>query len=182
MRGIRKWAWSGAVLALGALVVWMGLPGGAQAQYPPPTGSVTLLASDATPAVGQSVVLGVQIVGPTGAPVAGESCTFVITQQPGTDAVVAAGSVTTDAAGRAETTLNVGSTAGLIGVQAQCGEFSALTSVVASAAQAVSLPATGEGSMASNGGSFPWLVALMTGAVLALAVVGVRRAGSRRSS
>lgn len=187
MRGIRKWAirrwaWSGAVLALGALLVWMGLPGGAQAQYPPPTGSVTLLASDATPAVGQSVVLSVQIVDPTGTPVVGESCLFAVTQQPGTDAYVVAGPVITDAAGMAQTTLNVGSTPGLIGVEAQCGELSALTSVVAGAAQAVGLPATGDGSMASGGGSLLWLVALATGVVLALAAVGVRRAGSRRPS
>ena len=86
------------------------------------------------------------------------------------------------AAGMAQTTLNVGSTPGLINVKAQCGDLSALTSVVAGAAQAVGLPATGDGSMASSGGSFPWLVALATGVVLGLAAVGVRRVGSRRSS
>jgi hypothetical protein len=170
------------VLALGALVAWIALPGGAQAQYPPPTGSVTLSVSSAMPTLGESVVLGVQIVSPTGAPVAGASCSFAITEQPGTDAYVVAGPVATDAAGMVETTLNVGSTPGLISVQAQCGELSALTSVVAGAAQAVALPATGEGSMASSGGSFPWLVALAAGVVLALAAVGARRAGSRRSS
>jgi hypothetical protein len=170
------------VLALGALVAWMALPGGAQAQYPPPTGSVTLSVSSATPTLGESVVLGVQIVSPTGAPVAGASCSFAIMEQPGTDAYVVAGPVATDVAGIVETTLNVGSTPGLISVQAQCGELSALTSVVAGAAQAVALPATGEGSMASSGGSFPWLVALAAGVVLALAAVGARRAGSRRSS
>ena len=182
MRGMWRWARSGIVLALGALVAWMALPGGAQAQYPPPTGSVTLSVSSATPAVGESVVVGVQIVSPTGAPVAGASCSFAIKGQPGTDAYVVAGPVTTDAAGMAETTLNVGSTPGLVSVQAQCGELSALTSVVAGAAQAVALPATGDGSMASSGGSFPWLVALAAGVVLALAAVGVRRVGSRRSS
>jgi 5'-nucleotidase len=182
MRGMWRWAPSGIVLALGALVAWMALPGGAQAQYPPPTGSVTLSVSSATPAVGESVVLGVQIVSPTGTPVAGASCSFAITEQPGTDAYVVAGPVATDAAGIAATTLNVGSTPGLISVQAQCGELSAMTSVVAGAAQAVALPATGEGSMASSGGLSPWLVALAAGVVLALAAAGVRRAGSRRSS
>jgi hypothetical protein len=182
MIGMQRWAWSGAVLALGALVAWMVIPGGAQAQYPPPTGSVTLSVSNTTPAVGESVVLSIQIVDATGAPVVGQSCTFAVTQQPGTDARVAAGPVTTDAAGMAQTTLDIGSTPGLVGVQAQCGELSALTSVVAGAAQAVGLPATGDGSMASSGGSFPWLVALAAGVVLALAAVGVRRAGSRRSS
>jgi hypothetical protein len=182
MRGMWRWTRSGIVLALVALVAWMGLPGGVQAQYPPPTGSVTLSVSSATPAVGESVVLGVQIVSPTGAPVAGASCSFAITQQPGTDAYVMAGPVAADAAGMAQTTLNVGSTPGLISVQAQCGELSALTSVVAGAARAVALPATGDGSMASSGGSFPWLVALAAGVVLALAAVGARRAGSRRSS
>jgi hypothetical protein len=82
----------------------------------------------------------------------------------------------------AETTLDVGSTPGLINVKAQCGELSAMTSVVAGAAQAVALPATGEGSMASSGGSFPWLVALAVGVGLALAAMGARRVGSRRSS
>jgi len=181
MRGMWRWARGGTVLALGALVAWMAIPGGAQAQYPPPTGSVTLSVSTATPMVGQSVVLGVQIVSPTGAPVAGASCLFAIMQQPGTDAYVMAGPVATDAAGMAETTLNVGSTPGLVNVKAQCGELSAMTSVVAGAAQTVALPATGEGSMASSGGSFPWLVALAICVGLALAAVGARRVGSRRS-
>ena len=182
MRGIWRWARGGIVLALGALVAWMAIPGGAQAQYPPPTGSVTLSVSTVTPEIGTSVDLGVQIVSPTGAPVAGVSCSFAIMQQPGTDAYVVAGPVSTDAAGMVQTALNVGSTPGLISVQAQCGELSALTSVVAGAAQAVALPATGDGSMASSGGSFPWLVALAAGVVLALAAVGARRAGARRSS
>jgi hypothetical protein len=182
MIGMWRWTLSGAVLALSALVVWMGVPGGAQAQYPPPTGSVTLVASEATPAVGESVVLSVRIVDPTGNPVVGQSCSFAITQQPGTDAYVVSGPVTTDSAGMAETTLTVGTTEGLIGVQAQCGELSALTSVVAGSAQAVGLPATGEGSMASGSGFSPWLVALAVGVVLALAAAGVRRVGSRRSS
>ena len=200
-KGMWRWTRSGAVLALGALVMWMGVPGGAQAQYPPPTGSATLLASDATPAVGGSVVLSVQIVDTTGAPVAGASCLFTITEQPGTNASVLAGPVITDAAGMAETTLTVGTIQGLIGVQAQCGELAALTSVVASAAAgaapapvgavpapagavpAVGLPATGDGSMASSdGGALPWLVALTVGVALALAVGGVRRARSRHSS
>lgn len=181
-KGLWRWTRSGAVLALGTLVIWMGVPGGAQAQYPPPTGSATLLASDATPTVGESVVLNVQIVDTAGAPVEGASCLFTIAEQPGTNASVLAGPVITDAAGIAETTLTVGSIQGIIGVQAQCGELSALTSVVAGAAQAVGLPATGDGSMASGGGSLLWLVALATGVVLALAAVGVRRAGSRRSS
>jgi hypothetical protein len=182
MRGNWRWARGSVVLVLSALAAWMALPGGAQAQYPPPTGSVTLSVSTATPTVGESVVLSVQIVNPTGTPVAGASCSFAITKQPGTDAYVVAGPVTTDAAGMAETTLTVGSMPGPIDVQAQCGDLSALTSVVAGAAQAVALPATGEGSMASSGGSFPWLAVLAFGVVLALAGAGVRRAGSRRSS
>ncbi len=203
-KGMWRWTRSGAVLALGALVVWMGVPGGAQAQYPPPTGSATLLASDVTPTVGGSVALNVQIVDTEGAPVEGASCLFTIAEQPGTNAHVLAGPVITDAAGIAETTLTVGSIQGLIGVQAQCGELTALTSVVAGAAigaapappapigavpapagavPAVGLPATGDGSMASSdGGATPWLVALTVGVALALAVGGVRRARSRHSS
>jgi hypothetical protein len=182
MRGIWRWARGSVVLALCALAGLMALPGGAQAQYPPPTGSVTLSVSTATPTVGESVVLSVQIVNPTGTPVAGASCSFAITEQPGTDAYVVAGPVTTDVAGMAETTLTVGSTPGAIDVLAQCGDLSAVTSVIAGGAQAVALPATGEGSMASSGGSFPWLVVLACGVILALAGAGVRRAGSRRSS
>ena len=183
MRGMWTWTRNGIVLALAALVAWTAIPNGAQAQYPPPTGSVTLSVSTATPEVGQSIILSVQIVDPTGSVVAGQSCTFAVTQQPGIDAYVAAGPVITSSAGVAETTLNVGSAPGVIGVEAQCGELSALTSVVAgAAAQAISLPATGEGSMASSGGSLPWLAALAAGVVLALVAVGVRRVGSRRSS
>jgi len=181
MRGMWRWAKSGVVLVLAVAVGWMAFPNVSQAQYPPPTGSVSLSVSSSTPTVGQSVVLSVQIVDPTGTAVAGTSCSFAITQQPGADAFVVAGPVVTDAAGMANTTLNVGTTPGLIGVEAQCGELSALTSVVAGAAQAVGLPATGEGSMASNGGSFPWPVAIAAGAALALAL-GIRRARSRRSN
>ncbi len=184
MKGVRRWARSGVVLAIGALAAWLAIPGTAVAQYPPPTGSVTLSAADPTPAVGESVVLSVEVIDPAGAPVSGLSCSFAITQQPGADASVWAGPAVTDAAGRAETTLNVGSAEGLIAVQARCGELSALTSVVAgaAAAQPVALPATGDGAMASSDGAFPWQFALAAGVGLTLVAVGVRRVlGSRRS-
>ena len=123
----------------------------AMAQYPPVRGNVVLAAGDATPALGGQTTVSATVVDEAGNAVSGLSCTFSVAQQPGTDASVEQGPFTTDATGRVSTTLNAGSAAGTIVVEAACGELSAAVSVVAtscpqtSGAPSASLFGTGAG-------------------------------------
>jgi hypothetical protein len=141
----------------------LSLIGQAWAQYPPPAGSVVLAAGDATPGLGVEVAVTATVLDSSGLPAAGVACTFHIAQQPGGDASVDPGPVTTDAAGNVSTRLQTGSTAGTIAVEAVCGELSALVSVVASAGQEgaapppASLPDTGVGATPEDGGGASWV-------------------------
>jgi hypothetical protein len=92
----------------------------------------------------------------TGAPVAGETCVFVIEFEPGTDAAVGSKTITktTDASGRAEANLYTGTTPGVIVVRIQAGELSSvvLVDVGSSPAPPASLleitpPSTGDGGL-----------------------------------
>ena len=144
MKTINIAAWSVAAgLALG---LGVGLASQAWAQYPPPTGSVVLATESTTAQLGEEIDLSVTVQDETGASAAGVDCTFLITQQPGDDASVDAGPFTTDSEGNASTTLNSGSTEGIIVVEATCGELSAQVSVVAGdeAAPPASLPDAGD--------------------------------------
>lgn len=125
-----------AVLTVVGVGVWALLSQPAGAQYPPPASTVALAASDIAPAVGDTVSIAASITDPTGDPVAGTACTFAIASQPGDNASVEAGPVTTNEDGVAATLLSVGSTEGTIVVEADCGELSGLVSVVAGAAEA----------------------------------------------
>ncbi len=164
-----------ALVALSTLLLEV-----AQAQYPPPTGSLTLRASTATPAVGSVLGVSATALDQTGAPVAGVACSFEIISQPGNDATVDRGPIATDANGVANTTLNVGSTPGNIVVGARCGELSSQVLVSAgAAAPAVQLPATGQG---PDGSRAPdWLTSVALGGLGALALgLGLRRALPRK--
>ena len=122
-------------LAAGLLLVGM-LGGTASAQYPPPTGSVSMSTSNATPAAGTSVSISTTVLNQFGSPAFGLSCTFQVLSQPGSSAVVDAGPKVTDDNGIAATTLNVGTTAGTIVVGANCGELSSQVSVAVQGAPA----------------------------------------------
>jgi len=93
--------------------------------------------------------------------VSGLACTFDIASQPGSDAAVYPGPVYTDPTGTATTSLQVGSTAGPIIVDANCGDLTAQVSVVSGAAVAVQLPATGEGPDSGSGSPFAGLWILL---------------------
>lgn len=122
-----------AVIALVGLTWLAATP--ASAQYPPPAGStVAMAAENLAPVVGGSVSVAATVVDPAGSPVEGAQCTFAIVSQPGSDASVDAGPVTTNADGVATSALNVGSTEGTIVVEASCGDVSSQISVVAGAA------------------------------------------------
>ena len=161
-------------LGLG-IVLAVGLLAQALAQYPPVTGNVVLAAADATPDLGEEVTLTAAVLDENAEPLAGVECTFSIASQPGDDAAVDPGPLTTDTNGNVSTTLDTGSAEGTIVVEANCGELSAQVSLVAGAAEPpasqpgaeppASLPDTGSGAGSSSAGWPIW--ALMAGGVVA---------------
>ena len=169
----RSRTWFVAVaLAMGLA---LGLLTQAWAQYPPPGGSVVLSAGATALDVGDEVALTATVLDQDGTPAAGVECTFSIADQPGADAAVDAGPFTTDAAGNVSTTLDAGSTAGTIAVEANCGELSAQVSVVASEAAApppASYPETGVG---EDGGGLNWAfwALIAAGAIAGLSGLGL---------
>ena len=148
------WSWRLALLAT-ALLLAATAWGTARAQYPPPTGNVTLTSSITAPQVGDTITITALVRDVAGAAVSGLACTFDIASQPGSDASVYPGPVYTDLTGAVTTTLQVGSASGPIVLNANCGDLSAQVSVVAGTAAAVQLPATGEGP--DSGGSSPFV-------------------------
>src|SRR3990172_9325179 len=96
------------------------LAGEAGAQYPPAIGGVIVSSGDATPGPNETVAVSATVVDEAGNPIAGASCSFSISEQPGGDASVEAGPFTTDSAGEVSTTLQSGSLGGEIVVKASC--------------------------------------------------------------
>jgi len=173
------WSWGLAVLAT-ALLLAATAWGTARAQYPPPTGNVTLTSSITAPQVGDTITITALVRDVAGAAVSGLACSFDIASQPGLDASVYPGPVYTDLTGVATTTLSLGSTPGPIILDANCGDLSGQVSVVAGTAAAVQLPATGEGPDSEGGSVFVglWvlLAACMAGVGLLVARDLARRA------
>ena len=139
------WNWRLAVLATALLLAATTAGGTTRAQYPPPTGNVTLTSSITAPQVGDTITITALVRDVAGVAVSGLACTFDIASQPGSDASVYPGPVYTDLTGVATTSLRVGSASGPIILDANCGDLSAQVSVVAGSAVAIQLPATGEG-------------------------------------
>ncbi len=154
--------------------------GAARAQYPPPTGNVTLATETTAATPGSTVPISATVRDQFGSVVAGTTCTFSVTSQPGTDATVLAGPFITDASGVARSNLNVGSTPGTIVIDCLCGELSAQATVVNSTeAAAVGLPSTGAGQTDDSPAAIAWALTIAAGAALGiggtLAVIMVRR-------
>ena len=145
---------------------------GLQTDVDQPT--TTISADNASVAAGGETNVTVNIVDDAGNPVAGTECTFSISSQPGTDASVDAGPVTTDANGNATTTVQVGNTEGQIDIEATCGSETVTVSVVAGAAASppASLPQAGAEGVTSTGGSASTLL------VMLLAALGVTLTGA----
>ena len=112
---------------LGAIVIlavgFAAIASLAHAQYPSPTGGVSAQAGDTTTSPGDTTILSCSVVGPDGTPVPNVPCTFTITSQSGDDAAVGSLSVTklTDSQGIATAELYVGTTPGVIVVEAESG-------------------------------------------------------------
>ena len=138
-----------------------------------PPGKLTLTIPDESLAPNDEVEVTATLVDDNGDPVVGVDCTFSIFSQPGDDATVDPGPVTTDADGKASTTLNVGSTPGIVEVQADCNGFSQLLDVTVSP----SLPATGAALEADGGfsvGLWAMIGALVGATAAALSLYGWR--------
>ena len=182
-----KWSSIGSKwVALAAAVLMIGIMGATASavQYPPPTGNVSMTASNAAPAAGSTISISATAMDPTGAVLANLACTFNIVSQPGTSAVVDAGPKTTNASGVATTSLNVGTTAGTVVVGTLCGELSSQVTVQVAAAAGVRMPATGTGPVDSAPYGLAMIAGLLAGGLTflfagsALCVVARRVRGS----
>ncbi|MEX1253935.1 MAG: hypothetical protein WEE64_06295 [Dehalococcoidia bacterium] len=165
----------GATLCVSATKVWEEAeetPSPTATEQPGGEGGVDVEVSDDDVEVGEEVDVTATVADENGDPVVGEDCMFSIVSQPGDDASVDAGPVTSDENGQATTSLSAGSTAGTVQVQADCGVFSAVLDVVVSPA---ALPATGGGEPDST--SWAWLSALLVaaGAVALTGSLAMRR-------
>ena len=126
----------GILVALTVFAAFVMASNAAIAQYPQPTGNLTLTSSTVTTTTGASVTLTCNLRDTTGAPIANAACTFAIESEPGTDAAVGSKVVTrtTDANGVATTVLQTGSTPGQIVVSATSGTFRSVTVVTVAGA------------------------------------------------
>ncbi len=157
----------GLILGLGA-----GLASQAEAQNPPPVGSVLLASTDTTPGLAEEITISAGVQGQAGVATAGVACTFRLTKQPGDDATVDDGPFFTDGAGQVLTTLNSGTTEGIIIVEATCGDVSAQDSLLVGeqSPPPVSLPDAG-GRADVDGAGWAFLVLLATEVVIALGIL-----------
>jgi hypothetical protein len=131
-------------------------------------GGIDVSASDDSPAPGDQVTVTATAMDADGNPVEGAECTFRIHTQPGDDASVDEGPVTTDANGQATTTLNVGSTVGTVEVLATCGIFNEVLAVDVG----VGLPVTGGATSSSDTSN--WLLVVAGLAALGLGALALR--------
>ena len=115
-----------ALAALSVLAIGLAfVVGASHAQYPPPGGGVSIESSDTTTDPGDNVLLTCEVFEGDGSPVPNVGCTMTIVSQPGNTASVGSISVTklTNSQGIATTNLFVGTTPGIIIVEAEANGF-----------------------------------------------------------
>lgn len=176
---------------LGRMLVALMLPvaglaamvGVASAQYPPPVGNCVVTTTAAATDEGGSVRVTVTVRDLDGKVVSGEPVAVSITAQPGSGASVVADATATDVNGVVMATLNVGSAAGVVTVQALAEDVSCSgsVSVVGGEVQpeVIAPPDTGFGPGASNGSSVP--VAGLAFAAVALGAMAVAVGASKKT-
>ncbi|MEX1254632.1 MAG: Ig-like domain-containing protein [Dehalococcoidia bacterium] len=140
-----------------------GSPGGGESP-----GGVDVTISDDSVAPGDTVDVTATATDADGNPVVGAECTFRIYNQPGDDASVEEGPVTTDENGQATAALDVGSTIGTVEVLATCGAFAEVLAVDVG----VGLPSTGGGGASSDASN--WLLLAAGLAALGLGALSLR--------
>jgi hypothetical protein len=152
-----------AIAALFALTtVALGVsPQTSNAQYPPPIGSLTALASTTNAQTGENVTLTCLLLDDGGQPIADEPCTIGISLEPGDDAAVGSKVVTktTNDAGEATTNLFTGSSPGIIVISMAANGLTGSVTVNVSAAAsppaapldgAITPPDTGDAGLAAR--------------------------------
>jgi hypothetical protein len=178
-----------ALATIGLLVALAIAGGTASAQYPPPVGSVTTNVSETTPATGASVTCTCKVLDTVGSPVAGETCTFAIVSQPGTDAHLSSTTAVTNAQGIATVTLFTGSAPGSIVVSSTARGIQSQATVTAKAATPAAptapatpgaAPPTGAGQGEGGTPALPWIMAIGAAVALGLASLFVLQAVAGR--
>lgn len=178
---MRKLTSLGAAVAVLLLTVaWHS--GIAQAQYPTPSGNLTVATSQTTALVGGSVTVSATLRDVDGNRLASHSCILHIANQPGSDASVTPANANTDAAGVVTATVYVGRTPGTVAVRVTCGAVTGGVDVVAGVAvgpgapppSAIELPSTGSGAGPRSGGTNVTVVLGMAVVLLALGIQAVR--------
>ncbi len=178
---MRRMTSLGAVVAVLLLTVaWRS--GIAQAQYPTPSGNLTVAASQTTATAGQSVTITATLRDVNGNRLANHSCILYLANQPGTDASVTPANANTDAAGVVTAAVYVGRTPGTVVVRVTCGAVTGSVDVVAGVAvgpatppaAAIELPGTGSGPGQQSGGTDVTVVLGMAVVLLALGIQAVR--------
>lgn len=178
-----------ALATIGLLVALAIAGGTASAQYPPPVGSVTTSVSETAPAAGASVTCTCKVLDTVGEPVAGETCTFTIVSQPGTDARLSSTTAITNALGIATVTLFTGSDPGSIVVSSTARGIQSQATVTAKAATPVATtvpatpgaaPPTGVGQGEEGTPVLPWIMAIGAAVALGFASLFVLRAVAGR--
>jgi len=183
-----KWSSFGSKLAaLFAGLLLVGMVGGTALAYPPPTGSVSMTASNGAPAPGTTISVSATVVNQSGVAQSGLSCTFQIASQPGTGAAVDTTPTLTDTNGVASALLAVGSTPGEIVVNANCGGLTSqvLVAVGGSAAPAtapmgLNMPSTGTGPVDTTPSGL--LLTLLAGGLLLVVCGSAVRVATKRGS
>ncbi len=163
-----------AVAVLLLAVAWHS--GTAQAQYPAPSGNLTVATSQTTAVIGGSVTVSATLRDVDGNRLASHYCILYVANQPGSDASVTPSNTNTDAAGVVTATVYVGRTPGTIVVRVTCGAVTGSVDVVAglavgpatAPASAIELPSTGSGVGQQSGGINVTLVLGMAAVLLAL--------------
>lgn len=162
-----------------AVLAAAGRASSVSAQYPTPNGNCVITTLATASGIGSSIDITVTVRDENGNPLANVPVPLSITNQPGSDASVAAGSTTTDASGKITGKLNLGSTGGLVEVTATASGLSCRATVSAgtsAVASDVNLPNTGTGTSTAGDALPDGLVAtLLAGMGAAAAGAALRR-------
>jgi hypothetical protein len=185
---------SGTALVLASLMVFgLGTPGttiGNETDVGPGPGepkNLEIAVQDSTPNAEANINVTVFVTDVLGSSVVGAECTFAIASQPGTDATVDPGPVTSDSGGRVDTTLYTGSTSGTIELEVSCGDVSDTVTLDVgglgpesgggntggeATEPPASFPESGTGGFVGTDSAKTMLIALLAGVGLVLAGAG----------
>jgi hypothetical protein len=127
---------------------------------------------------GQEIDVTVNVLDANAQPVEGATCTFSVVSQPGDDASIYPGPVTSDAAGNAVTRLQVGTTGGTVEIAADCGGATNTLSLQVEGSAADDDAADPPASLPDSGGGPSDTESMRTILAAVLAAIGIVTAGT----